>query len=659
LPTNLKGYFMKIINTLPLLFLSVFMTACGGGGGSDTTTTPPLTPVNLDPTANAGDDQSVNEEVVVTLSGSGTDSDGSVTSYLWSQTAGTEVSLADLSSESITFTAPSLIEAITLTFELTVTDDDGSTGKDTVNVVINPVNLAPTASAGTDQSVDEKTLVTLTGSGSDSDGTVVSYTWLQTSGDNVSLNDPSSASTTFTAPSLNANATYAFQLSVSDNEGGSTTDTVSIEIKNVDGSFASTEPLFTLPQIEGYAIVSDIVNLDLNGDGLEDLVIFSTSDVEPFYTGVYIQALINKGDGSFIDQSNTYFPNISNSSWNWVEKVYAVDLNNDGLKDLVGHVDGGFEVLPPLVRKQDGSFEIFSGTLQRDDLGGFIPIDIDADGDIDLLRRKTNYDPINEQKHDIMLLKNITGIDNVLKFEPISEPINDDKLVGIDNSNFVYAPVVFDINNDGLDDLLMSGPKWKDGFVDERAPMYAFLNSGNNTLIESTATVFPLAIPAFTHLRELALADIDNSGNMSVIVANHGYDADPYPGENNAILKNLGDGTFTEYIGDANTHDYNGFTHSLTVGDIDKDGDIDIVYADFGGGFNPIRILQNDGAGNFTKRFFTATTDLITQDRWTASLLIDLNKDGYPELVVGSPDSGIKSYIFWNDGLGNFQVDKL
>ncbi len=522
-----------------------------------------------------------------------------------------------------------------------------------------PANIAPTADAGSDQSVDEKSVVTLTGSGTDSDGTVASYTWLQTSGETVTLSDSSSATTTFTTPSVHSNATFEFQLSITDNEGGVTTDTVTIEITNVDGSFASTEPLLTLPQIEGYAIVSDIVNLDLNFDGLEDLVIFSTSDVEPFYTGVYIQALINTGDGSFIDQSNIYFPNISNSSWKWIEKVYVVDLNNDGLKDLVGHVDQGFEVLPPLVRKQGGGFEIFSGTLQREDLGGFIPIDIDADGDMDLIRRKNNYDPVYEQRNDMMLLKNVTGLDKILKFDPISESINDNKLVGLDNSGFNYAPVVLDINNDGLDDILMSGPKWKDGFVDERAPMYAFLNSGENTLIESTANVFPSGIPTFTHLRELVLADIDNSGNMSVIVANHGYDAYPYPGENNAILKNSGNGTFIEDIGDANSHDYYGFTHSTAVGDIDNDGDIDIVYAEYFDSTKSIRILENDGAGNFTERFFTATKDLITRHRWTASLLIDLNKDGYPELVVGTGGAETKSQIFWNDGLGNFQIDEL
>lgn len=653
---------MKASNTFPLIFVSFLMFGCGGGG-SDETTTPPPPPANVAPTANAGTDQLVNEKVLITISGTGSDSDGSISSYQWSQMTGTTVSMADPTSASTTFTAPTLIEATTLTFELSVTDDDGATGKDTVEVVIKPVNLAPIANAGSDQSVDENTVVTLSGSGSDSDGTVESYTWLQTSGETVTLSDSSSAATTFTALSIHSNTTYEFQLNIADNEGGSTTDTVSIEIKNTDGSFAVADSLLTLPKVQGYGVVTDVINIDLNFDGLEDLVFFSTSDVDPSYTGLYIQALINKGDGTFIDQSNTYFPNISNSSWKWIEKVYLVDLNNDGLEDLVGHVDQGSDILPPLIRQQDGSFAMFSGILQRDDLGGFVPIDMDNDGDIDLIRRKINYDPINEQKHDIMLLENVTGSDNVLKFEPISEPINDNKLVGIDNSTFIYAPVVLDVNNDGLDDLVLSGPKWKNGFVDERAPMYAFLNSGNNTLIESTTSVFPSGVPAFTHLRELVLADIDNSGFESMIVANHGYDAPPHPGENNGVLKNLGDGTFVENIGDANSHDYNGFTHSTTVGDIDNDGDIDIVYAEFYwaefDGTNSIRILENDGTGNFTKRFFTATKDLTTQHAWTACLLIDLNNDKSPELVVGMGGDPTRSQIFWNDGEGNFKINEL
>ena len=53
-------------------------------------------PQNTSPTANAGPNQTVNEGVTVTLDGSNSgDPDGSIVSYLWTQTAGTIVGLSN------------------------------------------------------------------------------------------------------------------------------------------------------------------------------------------------------------------------------------------------------------------------------------------------------------------------------------------------------------------------------------------------------------------------------------------------------------------------------------------------------------------------------------------------------------------------------------
>lgn len=89
-----------------------------------------------------------------------------------------------------------------------------------------PTNVAPTANAGADQSVQTGTLVTLNGSSSsDSDGTVASYTWTQVSGTSVTLSG-SGATRTFTPSSA---GTYVFGLTVTDDDGAtSTQDTVSI-----------------------------------------------------------------------------------------------------------------------------------------------------------------------------------------------------------------------------------------------------------------------------------------------------------------------------------------------------------------------------------------------------------------------------------------------
>lgn len=102
---------------------------------------------NSAPTAIAGADQTVNEGDTVTLDGSASsDVDGTIASYSWTQTAGTSsVTLSDASSARPIFTAPDVgPEGDTLTFELTVTDNDGatSTTADTVNVIVQ--NIADT-----------------------------------------------------------------------------------------------------------------------------------------------------------------------------------------------------------------------------------------------------------------------------------------------------------------------------------------------------------------------------------------------------------------------------------------------------------------------------------------------------------------------------------
>ncbi len=190
-------------------------------------------PVNKAPTASAGADQSVDEETTVTLAGSGTDSDGSIVSYSWTQLSGSMVTIQDASMATATFLSPTLISTTTLSFQLTVTDDKGATASDTVDVVVNPVNSPPVANAGGDQSVDEQTSVTLSGSGTDVDGSIDSYSWLQIAGADVVLSDAAIATPSFTAPATTSMITLSFELTVTDNEGATATDQVDIVVNPV------------------------------------------------------------------------------------------------------------------------------------------------------------------------------------------------------------------------------------------------------------------------------------------------------------------------------------------------------------------------------------------------------------------------------------------
>lgn len=95
---------------------------------------------NVPPTCNAGADQTNLEPyTTVTLSATDSDTDGTVSTRAWSQTAGTVVTLTGASSRTLTFTAPGTIGGDTLTFQYQVTDNGGATASDTVNVSVLPV----------------------------------------------------------------------------------------------------------------------------------------------------------------------------------------------------------------------------------------------------------------------------------------------------------------------------------------------------------------------------------------------------------------------------------------------------------------------------------------------------------------------------------------
>ncbi|MDM8522623.1 C25 family cysteine peptidase [Desulfococcaceae bacterium HSG8] len=93
--------------------------------------------VKQPPTADAGSDRTVTEGELVTLNGSGTDPDGYIVSYSWKQTGGAIANLSNTASTTLTFTAPEVDAGGTsLTFQLTVTDNDDLRDTDTCVVYV-------------------------------------------------------------------------------------------------------------------------------------------------------------------------------------------------------------------------------------------------------------------------------------------------------------------------------------------------------------------------------------------------------------------------------------------------------------------------------------------------------------------------------------------
>ncbi len=94
------------------------------------------------PVADAGEDQTVDEDSLVTLNGNNSyDNDGNITLYSWIQSKGEPlVTIADANSPSPSFIAPLVDNNSTITLQLTVTDNNDDSSVDYINIFVTNTN---------------------------------------------------------------------------------------------------------------------------------------------------------------------------------------------------------------------------------------------------------------------------------------------------------------------------------------------------------------------------------------------------------------------------------------------------------------------------------------------------------------------------------------
>jgi len=235
-----------------------------------------------------------------------------------------------------------------------------------------------------------------------------------------------------------------------------------------------------------------------------------------------------------------------------------------------------------------------------------------------------------------------------------------------------------DMNGDGRDEIVISHHASDANFRVIDRPTRLTIASPAQTRFEPFAGIAIDDLPLRVHGREGVIADFNGDGLGDLFVAAHGYDVRPFPGEQNVLILSGPDG-HTD-VSASHLPQIDDMAHGVAAGDIDGDGDIDLVVITNEGSARILpHVLRNDGAGRFTYEEFgailddTSLIDLYSNGphraEYSTARLADVNGDGALDLLLlargEQPRGGRRltgttmSVLLWNDGSGQFSVDRM
>ncbi|BCE00329.1 PKD domain-containing protein [Marinicellulosiphila megalodicopiae] len=216
---NLTIYFETL--TIPETFTFSYQVTDDQGASSQSEISFDYNPTNIAPVANAGVDQTIihNADFPV-LRGSATDEDSEIVTTMWTQIAGTPIEINSPENLVITIPIYDYLGTEEIIFELTVTDDFGSSHSDQVSFFMQVINDPPHVNAGKDKYVHSEQDVKLIGDYIDPDYGNTAFNWAQTNElDNlIALQIESDYAVSFTAPEVVSQTDFYFSYSVTTDE---------------------------------------------------------------------------------------------------------------------------------------------------------------------------------------------------------------------------------------------------------------------------------------------------------------------------------------------------------------------------------------------------------------------------------------------------------
>ena len=256
-----------VIRGLAVIGGAFILAACGGGGGGDGDSSGGGSG-NGNLVVNAGANATVTEGVTYSLSAQVSGGDGTYT-YNWSASPSLTITHEDTSTSAASFVAPLVNSATEYTLTVAVNDQSGNTASDFTVITVAPVNIAPEASIDVPawEGLPANTFpggveIIFDGTGSrdtdssTSDGEIAGYVWSQTSGTNVITGVETDLSTlTITTPIANESQELTFQLEVTDSEGATDVDTVTISVQSETETLPVVDAGFSQGVFSGEVVI--------------------------------------------------------------------------------------------------------------------------------------------------------------------------------------------------------------------------------------------------------------------------------------------------------------------------------------------------------------------------------------------------------------------
>jgi hypothetical protein len=228
-------------------------------------------------------------------------------------------------------------------------------------------------------------------------------------------------------------------------------------------------------------------------------------------------------------------------------------------------------------------------------------------------------------------------------------------LSGVDMDGLYGGVIVEDFNNDGLLDIFATS-----GLLSDNVKLY--LRKPGGGFYDATGEFMLNGITGGVHAIQ---ADYNNDGHVDIFILRGGWQMDGgrHP---NSLLRNNGDGTFTDVTKIAGLLDY-APTHTAVWADFDNDGYLDLFVGHETGSYDqvdfpdsniitkqyPVKLFRNNGDESFTD--ITRKSGLSIAKWVKGAVFIDYNNNNKQDLYISCYNG--KNHLFRNEskGAGHFK----